>query len=121
MAPRVSVTSQLLPNSGLVPALTAPTVDGDVVDVGRAVLWVLNGAGASITVTIVTPGTVDGDLAIADRVVTVPVGTTPTLIPLGSTNYRQTAASASLPADVNRAYVNYSAIASVTRAVVAHP
>lgn len=37
-------------------------------------LRVINGGGAPITLTIVTPGTVDGDLAIADRAVAVPNG-----------------------------------------------
>lgn len=118
MAPRVPVTTQPITFAGLVPAHTAPTVDGDVVDVGRCHLSVINGGGAPITVTVQTPGVVDGDLPITDRVVTVPVGTTPKLIPLSSPNYRQTTASAVLPADVGRAYVDYSAIASVTRAVV---
>jgi hypothetical protein len=112
---RVPVTTQALPNSGLAPAHTAPTVDGDVVDVGRCFLSVINGGGASINVTVLTPGVVDGDLAVADRVVAVPVGTTPKLIPLTSPNYRQ---PSSAGADAGRAYVDYSAIASVTRAVV---
>jgi hypothetical protein len=118
---RVSVTTQLIPYAGLLPVMTAPTVANDVVDGGRTALHVINGGGASITVTVVTPGVVDGDLPITDRVVTVPVGTTPTIIPLSSPNYRQTAASVDVTvpvnADVGRCYVNYSAVASVTRAV----
>jgi hypothetical protein len=39
-------------------------------------------------------------------------------IPLTSNHYRQSAATAALPADVGRAYVGYSAIASVTRGMV---
>lgn len=119
---RVSTVAQAATNAGLLPAHTAPTVDGDVVDVGsKYFLSVINGGGAPINVTVITPETVDTDLAIADRVVAVPVGTTPKLIPLSSTHYRQTPASAVLPADVGRAYVDYSAIASVTRAVVKLP
>lgn len=118
---RVSVTTQSIPYAGLQPVMTAPTASNDVVDVGRVALHVINGGGASITVTIITPGVLDTDLAVADRVVTVPVGTTPTIIPLNSPNYRQTAASVDVTvpvgADVGRAYVNYSAVASVTRAV----
>lgn len=115
--PRVSVTTQLIPFAGLLPTMTAPTASNDVVDVGRVALHVINGGGSPITVTVVTPGVVDGDLAITDRVVTVPVGTTPTIIPLNSPNYRQTAASADAVTDAGRAYVNYSAVTSVTRAV----
>jgi len=119
---RVSVTTQLIPFAGLLPTMSAPTAGNDVVDVGRVALHVVNGGGAPITVTIVTPGVVDGDLPITDRAVTVPVGTVPTIIPLSSPNYRQTAASVDVTtpvgADIGRAYVNYSLITSVTRAVV---
>lgn len=114
MAPRVSVASQPVPLAGLALNHTAPTVDGDVVDVGRGTfLSVINGGGASITVTVQTPGVVDGDLAIADRQVTVPVGTTPKLIPLTSNNYKQPVGDA----NAGCALVDYSAVASVTRAV----
>lgn len=122
MAARISITSQALNYPGLLPVLAGPpTSDGDVVDSGRSVLWVVNGGGSTITVTISTPNTIDGDLAIADRVISVPVGTVPTVIPLNSPNYKQTTASAVLPADVGRVYVNYSAVTSVTRGVINHP
>lgn len=115
MAPRVSQTTQVAPFSGLLASHTAPTVDGDVVDVASGTfLSVINGGGGSINVTVITPGVVDGDLAVADRVVAVAVGTTPKLIPLNSLQYKQLSGSA----DVGRAYVDYSAIASVTRAVI---
>jgi hypothetical protein len=103
-----------MPLSGLLPSHTAVTADGDIVDVGKNFLSVINGGAGPITVTIQTPGVVDGDLAIADREVTVPVGTTPKLIPLTSPNYRQPADSV----NAGRALVDYSAITSVTRAVV---
>lgn len=113
---RVSQTTQVIPNGGLTPTMSAPTSgvgNGDIVDVGRNFLVVLNG-GSSITVTVITPGTVDGDLAIADRVVTVAAGAVPAVIPLDSPNYRQPTGSA----DAGRAYVEYSSATSVTRAVV---
>jgi hypothetical protein len=94
---------------------TAVTALGDVVDVGRVILSVINGGSGPCTVTVQTPGLVDGDLAVADRVVTVPVGTTPTLVPVTSAAYRQ---PTSTGADSGRAYVDYSPITSVTRAVV---
>jgi hypothetical protein len=111
---RVSTTAQQLSGAGLLPSHTAPTADGDIVDVGRVFLSVINGGTASITVTVQTPGTVDGDLGIEDRTVTVPVGTTPKLIPITSPHYRQPSGSA----NAGRALVDYSAITSVTRAVV---
>ncbi|WP_290055662.1 hypothetical protein [Amycolatopsis solani] len=104
-----------MPLAGLVANHTGPTVDGDAVEVGRGVfLSVINGSAAPITVTIQTPDAVDGDLTVADRVVTVPVGTTPKLIPLTSNHYRQPIGDA----NVGKGLVDYSAVASVTRAVV---
>lgn len=111
---RQSVTTQPVPAVGLTLAHTAPNVDGDIVDVSRgAFLSVINGGAGPITVTVQTPGLVDGDLAVADRVVTVPVGTTPKLIPLTSVHYRQPVGDA----NAGRALVDYSAVTSVTRAV----
>lgn len=117
--PRVNVTTQPVPLAGLVPTLTAPTASNDVVDIGHTALMVDNASGASINVTIVVPDLVDGDLVVGPRVVAVAAGATK-LIALTSQHYRQTAASvdSGQTADVGRAYVNYSAVASVTRAVV---
>jgi len=111
---RQSVTTQPVPLSGLALAHTAPNADGDIVDVVRGgFLSVINGGTGPITVTVQTPGLVDGDLAIADRTVTVPVGTTPKLIPLTSAKYKQPVGDA----NAGRALVDYSAVTSVTRAV----
>ena len=50
---------------------------GDACATGEDVkLLVKNGAGASINVTLATPGKVDGDLDITDRVVAVAAGAT---------------------------------------------
>lgn len=111
---RLSVVTQEIPQAGHILNHTAPNGDGDIVDVKRgAFLSVINSGAGPITVTVQTPGVVDGDLAIADRVVTVPVGTTPKLIPLTSTAYKQPVTDA----NAGRALVDYSAITSVTRAV----
>lgn len=116
---RVSVATQPVTLAGVAVVLTAPTAANDVVDIGRNALRVNNASGASITVTIVVPELVDGDLAVGPRVVTVAAGAAKD-ISLASPHYRQTADSvdSGQTADINRAYVNYSAIASVTRAVV---
>lgn len=63
--------SETVPSSGLAPTYHAAEVGGDRVPPG-ALLHVDNGSGGSINVTLVTPSTVDTDLAIADRVVAVP-------------------------------------------------
>lgn len=118
---RTSVTTQPIVLAGLVPTMTAPagtgSTSGDIVDVGRNMLVVKNADASSMTVTVETPETIDGDLDIEDRTVTVAAGAT-AYIPLTSTHYRQTAASATSPTDVGRAYVDYSSVTSLTRAVV---
>lgn len=69
---------------------------------------VKNGSGASITLTITTPGTVDG-LAIADRTATITAGTDQ-FVALGVGNaYLQSDGSA---------WLDYSAVTSVTVAVI---
>ncbi|QWF81136.1 hypothetical protein [Amycolatopsis sp. CA-230715] len=115
---RASVSTQDVLRAGLAPVHTSPTADGDIADVGSGVfLSVINGGSGPVTVTVQTPGVVDGDLPVADRAVTVPVGTTPKLIPLNSTAYRQPVGDP----NAGRALVDYSAITSVTRAVVHIP
>ncbi len=111
---RTSVTTQRITRAGLEPVLTAPVADGDIVDPGNVAVWVDNGSGASITVTAITPGTVSG-LAVADLAVVVPAGESRLVGPLPASVFAQ-------PADAdpgaNRVLVDYSAVASVTRAVV---
>lgn len=60
---------------GIIPTFYAAEAGGDRVSPGTRLL-VHNGGGASINLTITTPGTLDG-LAIADRVVAVPNGAFP--------------------------------------------
>ncbi|MFK0173414.1 hypothetical protein ACIQU5_31990 [Streptomyces sp. NPDC090306] len=84
--------------------LTAAGAGGDTVSPGAGVLLaVKNADSTSHTVTLVTPGTVDG-LAIADRTVTVPAAQT-YLIPVTS-RYRNPA--------TGRANVTYDGVTAVT-------
>lgn len=109
---RTAITAQVATPAGLAPAFEPANVDGNsfVLRQSRA-LRVKNGSGASVNVTIPTPGTVDG-LAIADRVVAVAAGAD-MLIGLGRGDvYRQTDGSV---------YVDYSAVTSVTVAVIDVP
>ncbi len=75
----------------VVPSFVAATATGDRVPAGQGVVVHVRSndtttGAAARTVTLVTPGTVEGDLAIADRVYTVPaVGEV--LFPVGP-NYR---------------------------------
>lgn len=74
---------------------------------GRAFLVVANASGGSITVTITTPGTVDG-LAVDDRAVSIGNGVT-SYIPLNPAVYGPVAT------------VTFSGSSSVTFACVALP
>ena len=114
MAPRVSVTTQPIVKTGLTPALTAPTADGDVIDTGRVFLRVDNGGGASITVTVQTPVQVDG-LDLSELIVTVPASGTKLIGPLSPSTFGRLVGTA----DAGRAYVDYSSVTSVTRGVFA--
>lgn len=94
------------------PTLTAANVDGDIVDTGQVRLWVHNGAGAPIDVTVQAVATVEG-LAVEDLVVTVPAGKDVIIGPLPKTVFGQTSGN-----DKGRAYVDYSSVTTVTRGVV---
>ncbi len=111
---RQSVTTQQITRAGVNVALTAPNADGDIVDTGNVALIVDNGGGAPITVTIITPGTVQGQ-AIADLAVTIPAAGRRFIGPLPTSLFAQPADAV---AGALRALVDYSAITSVTRAVV---
>jgi len=109
---RTSPATQVVVDAGLAVALTAPSVDGDIVEAGRTFLIVDNASGASINVTLVNPNTVEG-LDVADRVVAVAAGARKH-IPV-PTQFKQASDAVEGP---SAALVNYSAVASVTRAIV---
>lgn len=77
-----SITTQVVPNTGLTVTTTTPTAtDGDTCQTGAGVFYLVNNtSGSSVTVTLTTPGTVDG-LAIADRTVGA-AATAVSLVPL---------------------------------------
>lgn len=90
----------------------AADAGGDDCDTGPGVLLLVNnGDGSSHTVTLVTPGVVDGDLAVEDRAVVVPAGGD-TAIPV-THRYRDPA--------TDRASITYDAVTSVTVAVIRAP
>jgi len=111
MAARLAPATQVVVDAGLAITLTAPSVDGDIVEAGRTFLIVDNASGASINVTIQNPQTVEG-LDVVDRVVAIAAGVRK-LIPVPA-SFRQAADAAVGP---SMALVDYSAVASVTRAV----
>lgn len=106
-----ALTTNVMPLTGLQldAQLIAATAGGDDAPTGAGIFLVVKNADASShTVTLVTPGTVDGDLAVADRAVTVAAGKTQ-MIPLTAT-YRDPA--------TGRASITYDAVTSVTVAVI---
>lgn len=109
---RASQTTQVPVGYKLTPTLTQPTVDGDIVDTGQVRIWVLNGSGGSINVTVQATATVEG-LDVGDLVVPVAAGAVALIGPLPKTAFGQVSG-----ADKGRAYVDYSSQTSVTRGVV---
>jgi len=106
---RTVITPQQIARTGLASALAQPDLanGNQFANDGVCFLYVKNG-GAQITVTISTPGTVDG-LAIADLVVTVPATTGERMIgPFPAGIYNQS--------DGN-VYVDWSSVTSVTAGV----
>lgn len=71
--PRTALAPQDSTRNGLALAFTAANVDGhSVLNTGKVLLYVKNGAAAAINVTVQTPGTADDGLAIADKIVSIP-------------------------------------------------
>lgn len=111
--------------TGVVVALTAAPVDGDIIAPAAGDLLaggttyynrVANGSGGSINVTLVNPQTLYGD-DVADRVVAVAAGATRD-IPLPA-SFRQDVGTMDGGIDVgNKLLVNYSAVTTVTRGIV---
>lgn len=109
---RTSVTTQVITRAGLNVAMTAPVADGDIIDGGNTILVVNNGGGASITVTVQTPYTVEGQ-AVEELTVSVPAAGTREIGPFPGI-FKQPADASVGP---GRVLVDYSSVTSVTRAV----
>lgn len=106
------LSAQKLLIGGLQPAFAAAAGGGDQAPVGeKLVLLVRNGDATSKTVTVATPGTV-GDLAVADAVQVIPASGT-AAIPLKASAFRDPL--------TGRAAITYSAVTSVTVAVLQLP
>jgi hypothetical protein len=109
--PRDVPAVQPLTSAGLLATYTAPTANNDqIANNGRRFLHVKNGSGAPINVTENIGGLVDGQAATA-RVVAIAAAAEKFFGPW--------------PASVNQSdgnvYIDYSAFASVTRAVLEMP
>lgn len=112
---RTAITPQKVSSTGATVTFEPANVDGNsfAPSRGRA-LHVRNGSGASITVTVPTPGTVEG-LAITDRTFTIAAGAHAAF---GS----GAAAVSGLYAQTDgTVHIDYSAVTTVTVAVIDHP
>ena len=106
---RTSLTVQDVERSGLEPSYASANVDGNsFANNGRVILHAKNGSGGAITVTVKTPGTVDG-LAVADRTVSVPAGEERMIGVFPPADYNQS------DGDV---YIDYSGVTSLTVAAL---
>lgn len=114
MAPRVSVATQKITRAGLNPSMTAPTADGDVIDYGNVILAINNTSGATLTVTVQTPGTVDG-LPIGELTVSIPTAGIREIGPFPRSTFAQPSDAA---VGANRVLVDYTGtLTGVTRCV----
>jgi hypothetical protein len=107
---RTTVTVQECVRAGITPTYNAGTLtDGDAfTNDGKTMIQVLN-TGGSTTLTIQTPGTVDG-LAITDRTVVIPATTGNKYIgPFPTTQYNQSD---------GKVYLDWSQVTGITFAVV---
>lgn len=100
--------------SGTVATPTAPNADGDIVPAGARLL-VINGGATSITVTIDTTAT-DSGLALPDAGGAIAAGASRLFGPFPARLFAQ---PSDAPVGANAVLVDYSAVASVTRVVLA--
>jgi len=104
---RTELVAQNVTDSGLAAVYTAANVDGHWIEPGD-IIHVVNGAGASINVTLVTGGTFRGK-AVSDTVVAVVNGTSKFIRVNQADLYAQPSG-----ADEGRVYVDFSSVTSIT-------
>lgn len=102
------LTTETVTSTGVDATANAADAEGDTVEYGT-LLRVVNGGENPVTVTLVTPGTEDGDLEIADREITVPAG---------EARYVKAAGRVYRNPDTGRVALEYSAVTDVTVEVV---
>lgn len=106
---RTQLTAQSPTAAGIALAFAAANVDGhSFYNTERTMLYVKNGGAASINVTLQTPGIVDGN-AVADRVIAVAAGAERLIGRISDAAYNR---------GDNTVYVDFSAITSVTVALI---
>lgn len=110
---RTDLSVQQMSQSGITPSYTAAIADGHMFYNGEATFIHIKNTGTEKTLTIQTPGSVDG-LAIADRTVTIPATTGDKMIgPFRAGVYNQISG-----ADKGKIYIDYSSETAVTVAIL---
>ncbi len=106
---RTTVNPQRIGFTAAAPTFAAANADGHQFhNSGKSIVYVKNGGGVSINVTVPTPGVVDG-LALADKVVAVPAGEERAFSLRKVSTYKQTD---------GYTHLDFSAVASVTIAIL---
>lgn len=106
-----TLATQKIARAGLGPTYAAAAGGGDSFSPSKnTFLHVKNGGGGAVTVTVVTPGTLIADIAIADVAVSVPAGGERMIGPCPYEYFAD-------PAD-GLADITYSGVTSVTVAVL---
>lgn len=104
--------------NGVTPTLAAPNAlgagNGDIVP-PNSIVYVENGSGGVLTVTIKEPSTVDGQ-AVTDKAVAIANGAKAVFGPFTSTQQQLPATT-----DAGKVYLEYSSVTSVTRFVLVTP
>lgn len=110
-----ALVTQVVPNVGLdIAALPVAVANGDTAACGSGTfLYVKNSNASACVVTLVTPGQVDGRLAIADSTFSIAANTGIGVIPLLPALYADPT--------TGLATINYSVTSGVTAAVVRVP
>jgi hypothetical protein len=104
---RTALAVQAITRAGLTPAYTAANADGHAIANDGSTMLHVKTVGTACTVTVVTPGTVDGQ-AIADRTIALGTNTERMIGPFPPRTYNQDGA----------VHVDFSAVTAVTVAAV---
>lgn len=118
--PRTELSVQDIVRTGLTPSFEAAETDGEAIDNSshKVFIHVKNTNAASITVDIITPGTIDG-MAIPDKQVTVPATTGDKMIgPFPAGLYDQNDTTLGIAKAV---HIDFSAVTDVTIAAIKLP
>jgi len=106
-----TIAAQAMTRTGLEETYSSAAGGGDdFINYGNQFLHIKNGSAGDITVTIVTPGTVDG-LAISNRAVIVSAGEDRFIGPFPPAYYNDSSGKVAL---------TYSGVTSLSLAVITH-